>query len=115
MQGGQTDRGWAFHTIPFYDNILQDMCGRKSGIVPQGKEDGNVTCKTFSGMISSFLSGTLEDDSLREVINLSRDLPALVERERNGMIFRSRLGYTAYSLEILTILLVLMTVFIFLR
>lgn len=115
--------------------------------MPQGKEDGNVTCKTFSGMISSFLSGTLEDDSLREflehydkcencreeveiqylvsrafdhreekeVINLSRDLPALVERERIGMIFRSRLGYTAYSLEILTILLVLMTVFIFLR
>ena len=49
------------------------------------------------------------------MINLSRDLPALVERERIGMIFRSRLGYTAYSLEILTILLVLMTVFIFLR
>ena len=31
------------------------------------------------------------------------------------MVFRSRLGYTAYTLEILTILLVLMTVFIFLR
>ena len=137
----------AFHTMLFYDNILQDMCGRKSDIVPQGKEDGNMTCKTFSGMISSFLSGTLEDDSLREflehydkcencreeveiqylvsrafdhrkekeVINLSRDLPALVEKERSSMVFRSRLGYTAYSLEILTILLVLMTVFIFLR
>ena len=27
-----------------------------------------MTCKTFSGMISSFLSGTLEDDSLREFL-----------------------------------------------
>ena len=137
----------AFHTILFYDNILQDICGREPGIGPHGKEDGNMTCKTFSGMISSFLSGTLEDDSLREflehydkcencreeveiqylvsrafdhrkekeVINLSRDLPALVEKERSSMVFRSRLGYTAYTLEILTVILVILTAFIFLR
>ena len=106
-----------------------------------------MTCKTFSGMISSFLAGTLEDESLREflehydkcencreeveiqylvsrafdhmdekeVINLSKDLPALVERERSGMVFRSRLGYTAYTLEILTLILVILTVFVFLR
>ena len=106
-----------------------------------------MTCKTFSGMISSFLRGTLEDDSLREflehydrcencreeveiqylvsrafdqmedkeVINLSRDLPAFVEKERSGMVFRSRLGYTAYTLEIITVIFVILTTFIFLR
>ena len=44
------------------------MCGGEPGIGQHGKEDGNITCKTFSGMISSFLSGTLEDDSLREFL-----------------------------------------------
>ena len=123
------------------------MCGSQSDFVPHGKEDGNMTCKTFSGMISSFLTGTLEDDSLREfldhydkcencreeveiqylvsrafdheeekeVINLSKDLPDLVEKERSDMVFRSRLGYTAYTLEILTVILVILTMFIFLR
>ena len=65
--------------------------------------------------IQYLVSRAFDHRKEKEVINLSRDLPALVEKERSSMVFRSRLGYTAYTLEILTILLVLMTVFIFLR